>query len=169
MLSVGFLIFLGAIGLGLLALFLIFDDVFDLFHGEPILPGSAMFAATFGFSGAIALTIKPDSSAVLLLVPLGIALVLTLGFFIAYRSFRKVAEADEKFIPDPQSMVGSSAVVNWWTEGRGEIVVSYLGARRKMTATSDEPLKATQTVYISKVLADRHVEVSTLTPERTES
>lgn len=150
---------IGLIGLGLLLLFAMFDDLFDLFGGEPVLPAAAFFTAMFGFSGAIgALNGGTLQSAVL--IPLAIGVASATVFFIAYRKLKKVADKDESFVADPETMLDATATVVWWSNGSGEVMVSYLGQPRKVMATSDEDLSSAQSVFVTEVISASQIKVS---------
>ena len=160
MLSIGILATIGAVGLGFLLLFLLFDGIFDVFGGEPVLPAAGFFTAVFGFSGALASTMVESNNAALLAIPVGVAVVFTSAFYVVYRSFRLHAEKDESWIADPQTLLGLTGKVNWWSEGSGEVVVSWQGHPRKLKASSEDALRSTQTVFVVEVINENVVKVS---------
>ena len=152
------LIAIGSVGLLFLLALLLLDDLFDLFDGEPVLPAIAVFAAMFGFSGALAFDAE-SSGGPQLYIPFIVGGGAALLFFLAYRRFKKLADDDESFVPDPQSMLGQPATVNWWNESRGEVFVTYLGHRQKIAAQGDEEFKSGDSVTVARVVSAELVEI----------
>lgn len=164
LLTIGVFTAIGIFGLAFLLLMLLFDGIFDLFDGAPILPAAGFFISIFGFSGALAVKIIDRDEIGLLVIPVGVSILFTAIFFITYRSFKHLADKDEAWRADPQTLLGLTGRVNWWSGKAGEVIVNWLGQPQKLQATSEESLQATQTVYVTVVINENTVEVSSTNP-----
>lgn len=161
MFSLEVFMFIGFLSLALLVVLVIFDGIFDLFGGEPVLPALALSGAVFGLGGALARNITGEALGGLIMIPGTAALAIGVAFFFAYRAFKRHADKDETFEANPLELLGATAKVNWWTDDAGEIVVDFVGHPRRFRAVADEGDFSPQLpVHITDVLDDNSVRVS---------
>lgn len=165
MLSIGFMTFLGLLGAGLLLAAILLDGVFDFLGSEPVLPAVAFFTSIFGFTGALTASIMDaPPMAVFLGISGGVALLSTFLFFLVYRGLKRATEEEENFTPDFDQLIGKPCTVDWWREGRGEVLVSWFGATRRVPATSQDDLTNVHTAYVASVISLNSIVVSATQP-----
>jgi hypothetical protein len=153
--------FIGFTSLVLLVALVIFDGIFDLFGGEPVLPALALTGAIFGLGGALARNITGEALGGLIMIPGTAALAIGVAFFFAYRALKRHADKDEVHQENPLELLGAPAKVNWWSGETGEVIVDYVGQPRRFRAVAeDETFSAQLPIHIIDVLEDNSVRVS---------
>ena len=153
---------IGAVGLGLLLLTLVLDDMldglFDSFGGLMSGPAVGAFLAAFGFGGALVLS-RPDTS-----VPAatggGVVAGLVVGG-IAGLFVRAIKNMPTDETPSSAGMLGVEAIVVTaiGPDRAGEVLVRLGGSPYKMTARSPEPVAAGQPVTVTAVTSPTSVVV----------
>ncbi|MFS0887039.1 hypothetical protein [Aeromicrobium sp. 179-A 4D2 NHS] len=158
---------IGVIGLIVLVISSFLDDIFDFFGGEPVIPSIAAFATFFGFVGALGYSVAGDDNPGLYTVIAGVAGLLAGGvFYIIFRKFKAIADADDSFVPNLNDLVGKTARVDWWTGDRGSVVATWLGQPRSFKADTldDATYKSGDVLFISEVIDSSHLVVSKARP-----
>lgn len=166
--SIATLIVIGCIGLVFVAISVIADEIFDFFGGEPVIPSIAVFTAAFGFSGALGRNISDNDTTAFLLIPVAVGLLFAGLFWMSFRALKKLADDDELLAPKPEAMLGATAKIDWfiWDEetnhGQGEALIQYAGQNRKIAVTANEKLGASKITYVTEVISDKQVVVSSV-------
>ncbi|HSK90129.1 MAG TPA: NfeD family protein [Euzebyales bacterium] len=161
------LLIIGAVGVGLLLLSLIFGDFFDgvldgldvdgggLFSTEVV----GAFLGAFGFGGALLLTVPAVALPIAIIGGLAAGLI---GGAIALFVVRSFLRMPTDATPRSEDLAGRLArvITRIPAGGLGEITVVYAGHRVKLSARSDEPIPSGTDVVIVAVLSPTSVLVA---------
>lgn len=161
------LLLIGAVGVGLLLLSLLFGDFFDgMFDGLDLEGGGLMstevigaFLGAFGFGGAL----LQSTTQVTLAVALAGGLVAGVaGAGVALFVVRTFVHMRTDATPRTADLSGKIArvVTRIPAGGLGEITVSHHGQRVKLSARSEEPIVSGADVVIIDVLSPTSVLVT---------
>ncbi len=154
---------IGLIGLALLTISLVLDDlfdgVFDAIAGDVF--SSAVvggFVAAFGFGGALA---QEAGAPVLLVVPIGVVAGVAFGWFAAWLT-RLVRDGGSDGTPASGDALGREGIVltEIPSDGFGTVRVLLGGHVVRLNARSVSPLPAGTEVHVTEILSPTAVAVA---------
>lgn len=156
---------IGGIGLALVVVTLVIGDVLDGVLGLDALDSDlfsvsslAAFIGAFGFGGALALALVPNT---LLAVLAGIV-VGAAAAWGAISLTRALRSGENSAALRPDAMLGHPArvITAIPVGGYGEVHVSIAGHVRKLAARADSPIPTGTEVWISAIVSPTAVEVT---------
>lgn len=160
---------MGLIGVGLLAVTLIFGDVFgdsdlQLFDSDVFSTAAlAGFVGAFGFAGAATLQL----TGIGLLASLVGLLCGSAFAWLAVRLSRFLKAGEQSSSFETETLIGTDAkvITDIPAEGFGEVHLTAAGQTLKITAAAEVPLPAGTRVWVSGVISPTAVQVSPSHPE----
>ena len=138
---------IGAIGVLVLAVSLLFGELLQIGHADAdgpfSVPAMAAFAGALGFAGAIVAALVPGGTAGEALAGGGAGLVAAVpAGWLAVRLTRSVMRMPTDATLSSSDLIGATGVVTTpiRATGAGEVSVSVAGQRIKFNARADRPL-----------------------------